>query len=121
MIHQSQFKQHTLVQVQNVENSMQKNVPALESAINAASGKVERNLLIDMERTFEGGRNHLTSPNAQSVYDKLHSEIKQFKSGIGEIMKEMQPVKNLIIQKITQLIQKSVPDADVKVYGSHAT
>lgn len=36
-------------------------------------------------------------------------------------MREMQPVKNQIIQKISSLIQKSVPEADVKVYGSHAT
>lgn len=36
-------------------------------------------------------------------------------------MREMQPVKNQIIRKISSLIQKSVPDADVKVYGSHAT
>ena len=85
--------------------------------------KVDQNLLIEMERLFESNDND-ESPLIKSVsqvQNQLDKEIKQFRSGITDIMREMQPVKNQIIKKISQLIQKSVPDGDVRVYGSHAT
>jgi hypothetical protein len=39
-------------------------MPAIETAIDIASGRTERNLLIDMERTFEAsGKSSVASPN----------------------------------------------------------
>jgi hypothetical protein len=63
-MHQNQYQQHNLIKVQSVENSMLKNIPAIETAIDIASGRTERNLLIDMERTFEAsGKSSVASPN----------------------------------------------------------
>jgi DNA polymerase sigma len=107
--------------VQTVENTITQNFPQDATTFSAAE-KQERNLLVDMERLFETEDKH--SPVIESVDQinlKLHQEIKHFRSGVADIMHEMQPVKNLIVQKISSLINKSVPEADVQIYGSHAT
>jgi hypothetical protein len=94
-----------MFKVKGLEKRLMSDIYSIEKDIETTPEKNERNLLIEMERTFEGTeKNALTSPSPQNVYEKLHTEIKQFKSGISKIMKEMQPVKNLIIQKITELI-----------------
>ncbi len=38
-----------------------------------------------------------------------------------EILADMQPVKEQIIENITAVIKKAVPQSEVRVYGSHAT
>lgn len=66
----------------------------------------QTNLLIDMEKLFEAENNE-KSPLYKSVSQiqhKLDKEIKQFRSGIADIMSEMQPVKNQIIEKISKII-----------------
>lgn len=66
----------------------------------------QTNLLIDMEKLFEAENNE-KSPLYKSVSQiqhKLDNEIKQFRSGIADIMSEMQPVKNQIIEKISKII-----------------
>jgi non-canonical poly(A) RNA polymerase PAPD5/7 len=37
------------------------------------------------------------------------------------MMEEMQQVKSLLIQKLTQMVEKLIPNYFVEVYGSHAT
>jgi len=44
-----------------------------------------------------------------------------FRDGVKDILKEMQPIKSQIIEKISNLIRTAVPNGDVQVYGSHAT
>lgn len=59
-----------------------------------------------MEKLFEAENNE-KSPLYKSVSQiqhKLDKEIKQFRSGIADIMSEMQPVKNQIIEKISKII-----------------
>jgi DNA polymerase sigma len=48
-------------------------------------------------------------------------EILQFRDSVKEILTEMTPVKELIIEKISTIIKRAVPHSEVKVYGSHAT
>jgi DNA polymerase sigma len=45
----------------------------------------------------------------------------QFRDSVKEILTEMQPVKEQIIENITAVIKKAVPQSEVRVYGSHAT
>ena len=82
-----------------------------------------RNLLIEMEKLFEceGTDRQPLFKSVTQIQNKLHQEIQQFQSGVHDIMREMQPVKKQIIEKISQLIQNSVPNGDVQIYGSHAT
>jgi DNA polymerase sigma len=40
---------------------------------------------------------------------------------VHDILAEMQPIKEQLIQKITNIIKKTIPNSEVKVYGSHAT
>ena len=50
----------------------------------------------------------------------MHIEILQFRDSVKEILADMQPVKEQIIDKITEVIKRAVPHCDVRVYGSHA-
>jgi hypothetical protein len=43
------------------------------------------------------------------VYNKLHLEILQFRDSVKEILAEMQPVKEQIIENVTAVIKKAVP------------
>ena len=36
-------------------------------------------------------------------------------------MEEIDPIKHIIIQKISSLIKNAIPGGEVEVYGSHAT
>ena len=44
-----------------------------------------------------------------------------FTEGVKSIMYEVEPIKNLMIKKITEYIGYKIPGSDIKVYGSHAT
>jgi DNA polymerase sigma len=57
----------------------------------------------------------------QEVYNKLHLEVLQFRDSVKEVLAEMQPLKEQLIENITSIIQKALPHSEVKVYGSHAT
>ena len=61
------------------------------------------------------------SNSAQKVFNKLHDEIILFNAGVKSIMDEIDPVKHIIIEKLSSLIQNTVPNSEVQVYGSHAT
>ena len=54
-------------------------------------------------------------------YAKLHDEVILFRDSVKDILHEMEPIKEHIIQKITAVVKKCMPNCDVKVYGSHAT
>jgi len=45
----------------------------------------------------------------------------QFRDAVKDILAEMQPLKEQLIENITAIIKKAVPNSEVKVYGSHAT
>lgn len=57
----------------------------------------------------------------QQVYNKLHDEIILFEESVKSIMNEMDPIKTIIIDKISTFIKQVIPNGDVEVYGSHAT
>ena len=59
--------------------------------------------------------------NSQFFYEKLHNEILFFRQSVYDILNEIQPIKEFLIQKITEVIKKTIPGSEVKVYGSHAT
>lgn len=60
--------------------------------------KDDTNILVGMERLFESEpQNSPLILSVTQVQDKLDWEIKSFRSGIADIMREMQPVKNQII------------------------
>ena len=44
-----------------------------------------------------------------------------FTEGVKSIMQEVEPVKNLMIEKISEYIGLKIPGSSVEVYGSHAT
>jgi hypothetical protein len=39
-------------------------------------------------------------------YDKLHTEILQFRDSVKDILNDMQPIKEIIIEKISAVIRK---------------
>jgi len=41
--------------------------------------------------------------------------------GVKSIMNEMDPIKTIIIEKISSFIKQVIPNGEVEVYGSHAT
>ena len=51
----------------------------------------------------------------------MHDEIILFEESVKSIMTEMDPVKTLIIEKISTFIKHVIPNGEVEVYGSHAT
>lgn len=57
----------------------------------------------------------------QQVFNKLHDEIILFDESVKSIMEEMEPIKKIIIDKISAFIKQVIPYGDVDVYGSHAT
>ena len=59
--------------------------------------------------------------NTHYLYQKLHEEIMYFRSRVYDILREIQPIKEFLISKITEVIKKVLPGSEVKVYGSHAT
>jgi DNA polymerase sigma len=84
------------------------------------------NILMLCERRFEpdeSGHGHQQQPhfNAQPVFDKLHSEILDFRRDTKAIMAEMQLIKTQIIEKIREVITRAIPQSKIDVYGSHAT
>lgn len=44
-----------------------------------------------------------------------------FRESVNDILSEMQPIKEQLINKITLIIKKTIPNSEVQVYGSHAT
>lgn len=48
-------------------------------------------------------------------------EILQFRDAVKDILNEMQPLKEQLIENISAVIKKAVPNSEVRVYGSHAT
>lgn len=42
-----------------------------------------------------------TTNDIPSLYDKLHKEIFMFRESVHEILREMQPIKENLIQRIT--------------------
>ena len=80
------------------------------------------NLFIDMERQYDMEENDFDMSNAaQKVFNKLHDEIILFNAGVKSIMDEIDPIKHVIIQKLSSLICNAIPNSEVQVYGSHAT
>jgi|LauGreDrversion4_2_1035121.scaffolds.fasta_scaffold89947_2 DNA polymerase sigma len=55
------------------------------------------------------------------ILKKLHIEILQFRDAVKDILAEMQPIKEKLIENITAVIKRALPNSEVKVYGSHAT
>lgn len=59
--------------------------------------------------------------NSNYLYDRLHKEIIFFKDSVKDILNEIQPIKEYLIAKISDIIKKAIPGSEVRVYGSHAT
>ena len=57
----------------------------------------------------------------RQVFNKLHDEIILFDESVKSIMEEIEPIKKIIIDKISGFIKQVIPNGDVEVYGSHAT
>ena len=92
----------------------------------AQSQTLFNNLLIDMESTYgdDATLKHseqMYSRYPQQVYNKLHDEILLFEESVKSIMNEMDPIKTIIIEKISSFIKQVIPNGEVEVYGSHAT
>ena len=80
------------------------------------------NLFIDMEWQYDiDEHNYDMSNAAQKVFNKLHDEIILFNAGVKSIMDEIDPIKHVIIEKLSSLICNTIPNSEVQVYGSHAT
>ena len=87
------------------------------------------NSLVDMDLLYgslEDGddlndESFQASQYPQQVFNKLHDEILMFSEGVKSIMEEIEPIKNLIIEKISDFIKGVFPGGGVEVYGSHAT
>ena len=62
-----------------------------------------------------------TSRYPQQVFNKLHDEVILFEESVKSIMNEIEPIKTIIIDKISAFIKQVIPNGDVEVYGSHAT
>ena len=82
---------------------------------------IQSNRLVQMIERFESGDHDQLAQDQNDVYNKLHLEILQFRDSIKEILAEMQPLKEHLIESLTLVIQKALPNSEVKVYGSHAT
>ena len=62
-----------------------------------------------MEERFEVG----TMLDFNNIYDKLHKEIILFRKSVHDILNEIQPIKEFLIEKVAEVIKKSVPGSDV--------
>mmetsp|Transcript_6329 Transcript_6329/g.7512 ORF Transcript_6329/g.7512 Transcript_6329/m.7512 type:complete len:97 (-) Transcript_6329:1639-1929(-) len=69
----------------------------------------------------ESQKNEQMNRYPQQVFNKLHDEIILFEESVKSIMSEMDPIKTIIIEKITMFIKQVIPNSEVEVYGSHAT
>lgn len=78
----------------------------------------QNSLLMMMER-FDDQR--ISEQEQTDHLTRLHDEILLFRESVRDILQELWPVKEQLIQSITQIIKKTIPASDVKVYGSHAT
>ena len=68
------------------------------------------NLLIDMEDAFgEESQMHTgpTSRYPQQVFNKLHDEVILFEESVKSIMNEIEPIKTIIIDKISNISGKN--------------
>ena len=83
------------------------------------------NLLEEMENAFgedsEYSRASKNTNYPQQVFNKLHDEIILFDESVKSIMEEIEPIKKMIIDKISMFIKQVIPNGEVEVYGSHAT
>ena len=83
------------------------------------------NLLVDMEEAYgdENTDGQLsTNPRfPQQVFNKLHDEVILFEESVKSIMSEIDPIKNMIINKVSSFIKQVIPNGEVEIYGSHAT
>ena len=83
------------------------------------------NLFIEMENAFgeesEQSLYQQSSRYPQQVFNKLHDEVILFDESVKSIMDEIEPIKKIIIDKISAFIKLVIPNGDVEVYGSHAT
>lgn len=59
--------------------------------------------------------------NFFEIQNILHNEILLFKQDANAMLNEMQQVKNLLIKKLTDMVQSLLPHYFVEIYGSHAT
>jgi len=73
------------------------------------------------EDTSQRASGDQTSRYPQQVYNKLHDEVLLFEEGVKSIMNEMDPIKTIIIEKISSFIKQVIPNGEVECYGSHAT
>ena len=44
-----------------------------------------------------------------------------FEESVKSIMGEIDPIKNMIINKVSSFIKQVIPNGEVEIYGSHAT
>ena len=51
----------------------------------------------------------------------IEESVKKRNDKLLSIMQEMDPIKTIIIEKISNFIKQVIPNGDVEVYGSHAT
>jgi DNA polymerase sigma len=73
-----------------------------------------------MERRFES-EDSTNNFSVNNVFDKLHTEILDFRRSVKSIMNEMHGIKTQIIERVTEVIKTNIPFSNVEVYGSHAT
>lgn len=77
---------------------------------------------MDMEMQFDYDESQIDiNKYPAQVYNKLHDEIILFGAGVKSIMEEIDPIKHIIIEKLSSLIKNAIPGGEVEVYGSHAT
>jgi len=81
---------------------------------------IKQNMLIKMMERYENPQ-YIFENEQNEFYNKLHEEVLLFRDSVKDILNEMQPIKEYLIQKITSVIKKCIQNCDVKVYGSHAT
>jgi len=67
------------------------------------------------------GSSEYMSRYPQQIYNKLHDEVIMFEESVRSIMSEIEPIKTIIIEKISSFIKQTIPNGEVEVYGSHAT
>ena len=82
---------------------------------------MQNNKLVNMMERFENNTQEKIVAEHNDVYNKLHEEILQFRDAVKDILMEMQPLKEQLIDNISAVVKKALPNSEVKVYGSHAT
>lgn len=51
--------------------------------------------------------------DTQDLHNRLHHEIISFKDSVGEILAELQPLKEQLIQNIAQVIKRALANSEV--------